>query len=141
MQVQEFMTEFPACCTPNTKLQTVAHLMVENDCGAIPVIDYVETKHLVGILTDRDITCRAVAEGKNPFEFTANDCMTRSVTTVTPEMSLEECCRVMEEYHVRRVPVVDDSGSCCGIVSQADIAKCAPVLETAEVVREISMAA
>jgi len=115
--------------------------MIENDCGAIPVIDFEETKKLVGILTDRDITCRAVAKGKSPYEFTANDCMTRTVATVTPEMTIEECCRVMEEYHVRRVPVVDDYGSCCGIVSQADIAKSAPVLETAEVVREISMAA
>jgi CBS domain-containing protein len=141
MQVQHIMTSDPACCSPNTRLETVARLMVENDCGAIPIVEDLTAKRLTGIVTDRDITCRTLARGKNPMELTAGDCMTNSLTTVSPSTSLEECCRIMEEKRVRRVPVVDAFGSCCGIVSQADIAKVANVLETAEVVREISYAA
>src|SRR5437016_1145671 len=85
MQVQQVMTQDPACCTPNTKLQAGASLMLQNDCGAIPVVDDANTKHLIGILTDRDIVCRELAKGLNPLEFTANDCMTRQPATVTPD--------------------------------------------------------
>jgi CBS domain-containing protein len=141
MQVQDIMTSDPICSSPQTKLETVARMMVEHDCGAIPVVDNLETMRLLGIVTDRDITCRTIARGKNPLELSAGDCMSLSLATITPGASLEECCRVMEEKKVRRLLVIDTFGSCCGIVSQADIAKQAPVLETAEVLREISLAA
>jgi len=76
----------------------------------------------VGVITDRDIICRAVALGKNPLELTARDCMTSPVVTVTPDASIEQCAEVMETHRLRRIPVVDAAGSCCGIVSQADVA-------------------
>src|SRR5690349_6131634 len=110
MQALQIMTQDPACCTPNTKLDAIACMMVDYDCGAIPVVDSPQTKRLVGIITDRDIVCREVAQGKNPLEFTANDCMTKSPATVSPNTTLEECCRLMEENQVRRIPVVDASG-------------------------------
>ena len=134
------MTENAACCTPHTGLQEVARLMVENDCGCIPVVENMENLKPVGVITDRDICCRTVAEGKNPLEMTAGDCMTSSVVTVTPETSVEDCCNVMEEKQVRRVPVVDVSGSCCGMVAQADIAQNATKQQTAGVVKEVSQA-
>ncbi len=140
MQVKEIMTENAACCTPHTGLQEVARLMVENDCGCIPVVENMENLKPVGVITDRDICCRTVAEGKNPLEMTAGDCMTSSVVTVTPETSVEDCCNVMEEKQVRRVPVVDASGSCCGMVAQADIAQNATMQQTAGVVKEVSQA-
>lgn len=138
MQVRDVMTENPAVCTPDTPLQEIAGLMVEHDCGCIPVVDSRASLKPVGVITDRDITCRTVAQGKNPLEMTAGDCMTNSAETVTPEMSIEECCEVMEQNQLRRILVVDESGACCGIVAQADIAKYAPAQETAEVVRDIS---
>lgn len=138
MQVRDVMTENPAVCTPDTSLQEVAGLMVEHDCGCIPVVDSRASRKPVGVITDRDITCRTVAQGKNPLEMTAGDCMTNSAETVTPEMSLEECCEVMEQNQLRRILVLDESGACCGIVAQADIAKYAPARETAEVVKDIS---
>lgn len=141
MQVQEIMTANPACCTPDTDLQTVASLMVSNNCGAIPVVDDPNTKRLQGIVTDRDITCRTLARGKDPMSLTARDCMTWVPTTVTADATIEDCFRIMEDQHVRRIPVVDQNGCCGGIVALADIAKSAPVLDCAEVVREISMAA
>lgn len=138
MQVKDVMTKDPACCTSDTNLQEVARLMVEHDCGASPVVDSKKTMKPVGVVTDRDITCRTVAQGKNPLEMTAGECMSNPCVTVTPEISVEDCCKVMEEHKVRRVPVVDENGSCCGIVAQADIAQHASKDETAEVVKGVS---
>lgn len=138
MKVKELMTETPACCTIDTSLQEVARLMIGHDCGAIPVVADKQTMRLVGIITDRDITCRAVAQGRNPLEMNAGDCMTRTVSTVTPETSLEECCNVMESNQVRRVPVVDRNQGCCGVIAQADIARGTSEKLTAEVLREVS---
>ncbi|MFY9610123.1 MAG: CBS domain-containing protein [Blastocatellia bacterium] len=138
MQVRDIMTKNPACCTSDTNLQEVAMLMVKHDCGQTPVVEGNESMKLVGVVTDRDIICRSLADGKNPLEMTAGDCMTSPCVTVTPETSVEECCRAMEENQVRRVPVVDRSGSCCGIVAQADIAQHASKQETAKVVIGVS---
>jgi len=141
MNVQDIMTKDPACCTAETSLQEVAQMMVDHDCGCVPVVDSVETKIPVGMITDRDITTRVVAEGKNPLDLTAADAMSSTVVSVTPETSVEECCNVMESSQIRRVAVVDENGACCGIVAQADIATNAPASETAEVVQEVSKSA
>ena len=138
MQAREMMTRNPAVCTPDTKLPEVARLMVEHDCGEIPVVESRESMRPVGVVTDRDITCRAVAEGKNPLEMTAQDCMSTPCVTVSEEASVEDCCRTMEENRIRRVPVVDTHGGCCGIVSQADIAESADKPRAAEVVKQVS---
>ncbi|MBV9928585.1 MAG: CBS domain-containing protein [Acidobacteria bacterium] len=140
MEVKDVMTPDPACCTPDTTLQRVAELMVENDCGEIPVVESASNKRPVGVITDRDIVCRTVAKGTNPLTLKASECMTTPCVTVRPDTPLDECCRLLEEKQIRRVPVVDASGSCCGIVALADIAKYARERETAEVVREVSEA-
>jgi CBS domain-containing protein len=141
ISVADVMTEEPSCCTPETGLQAVAQMMVENDCGCIPVVDGENSKMPVGMITDRDITCRVVAQGKNPLDLTANEAMTTTVVSVTPDMSLEECLDLMEESQVRRVAVVDDGGKICGIVAQADVALNADEGQTAEVVQEVSKSA
>ena len=138
MQVKDIMTPDPACCTPDTALQRVAELMVENDCGEIPVVENAASMRPVGVVTDRDITCRTVAKGLNPLTLTASDCMTTPALTVTPDTSVDECCRVLEENQIRRVPVVDAGGSCCGIVALADIARHAARRDAGEVVKEVS---
>jgi len=136
MQVQEIMTQNPACCSPDTPLQNVARMMVEHDCGEIPVLD--DNRKPVGVVTDRDITCRTVAEGRNPLGLKAKDVMSSPVVAVSPGDDLDACCQTMERNMIRRVPVVDASGRCCGMLSQADIAEQAPEQETAEVVRQVS---
>jgi len=141
MNVGEVMTKNPACCTPETGLQEVAQMMVDNDCGCIPVVDDTASKMPVGMITDRDITCRVVANGQNPLDLTAQDAMTSTVVSVTPETSLSDCCDLMEESKVRRVAVVDNTGACCGIIAQADIATNASGKKTAEVVQEVSKSA
>ena len=72
---KDLMTPDPQCCTAETPLNEVAKLMVECDCGEIPVID--SAKKLIGVITDRDIVCRVVAKGKNPSAMTAGDAMTQ----------------------------------------------------------------
>ena len=138
MQVKEVMTTDPACCISETGLEEVARMMIDHDCGEIPVVENEETKLPIGVITDRDIVCRTVARGLNPFDLTVADCMSKPCVTVTPDMSIEECSRIMEENKIRRVPVVDADGSCCGIVALADIALHAKRSVTAEVVKEVS---
>ena len=138
MKVKEVMTANPACCISETSLQEVAQMMIDNDCGEIPVVKTRETNLPIGVITDRDIVCRIVARGLNTLDLTVADGMSSPCVTVTPDMSLEECSRIMEENQIRRVPVVDAGGSCCGIVALADIALHAKKSVAAEVVKEVS---
>ena len=121
-RVRNIMTMNPACCTVDTRLADVAALMVVHDCGEIPVVNDHSEKKLVGVITDRDICCRAVARGLNPNAMKAKDVMTTPAFTAKVDMTVEECCRLMEFKKIRRIPVVDDRGNCCGMVSLADIA-------------------
>jgi len=109
--------------------------MVDNNCGEIPVVD--QSGRLVGVVTDRDITCRCVAEGKSA-DTPVEEVMSSSLVTVMPDASIDECCKKMEDNQVRRLPVVDDQGKCCGIVSQADIALHAGKEAAGDLVREVS---
>ena len=136
MDVRTVMTTNPACCNADTPLRDVARMMVDNDCGQIPVVDATNTP--IGVVTDRDIAVRIVAEGRDPTSACAADCMTTPVTTVSEGSSLAACCDAMETSQVRRVPVVDANGSLCGIVSLADVALSGRDQETAEVVKQVS---
>jgi CBS domain-containing protein len=138
MRVIDIMTFDPACCTPETMLPTVAGLMVQNDCGEIPVVDDLENRKLVGAITDRDIVCRAIAAGRDPMNTNVAAVMSSPVVSIEEEADLDECCEKMEQYQIRRIPVVDAAGRVCGIIAQADIASLAGLREIAEVVKEIS---
>ena len=133
---REVMTENPACCTPDTPLDQVAMLMREHDCGEIPVIDPAEQP--IGVVTDRDIVCRVVADGKNPMAYPAGVCMSQPVATVSVDAPLVDVIATMEQHQVRRVPVVDDRGRCVGMISQADVALTTGKRGLAELVRKIS---
>jgi CBS domain-containing protein len=141
MNVKDVMTSEPACCMPETSLVEVARMMVECDCGEIPVIASGTDRRPIGVITDRDIVIRTLADNINPLEKSAVDCMTTPVVTVTPDCDLSECCDLMETHKIRRVPVVDDRGNLVGIVAQADIALSAGRRATAEVVKEVSQPA
>jgi CBS domain-containing protein len=113
-------------------------MMVDCDCGEIPVVEAGNGGKPVGVITDRDITIRTVARGLNPLELTVGDCMSSPVITVTPDTSLEDLCRTLEQHQIRRAPVVDEAGRCCGVVAQADIARSASQHVAGEVVQEVS---
>ena len=133
---RDVMTPDPVCCSPTATLDQVAQLMAANNCGEIPVID--TTDRPIGVITDRDIVCRVVAEGKNPGAHTVESCMTSSVVTVRADASIDEVVAMMEDHQIRRVPVVDDSGCLAGIISQADIAAVEPPNTTAALLWEVS---
>jgi CBS domain-containing protein len=118
MRVNEVMTTNPVCAAAETPLARIALLMAENRCGAIPIVD---DGRVVGIITDRDITCRVVARGRNPLELTARDAMTYRVKTVRPDDRAETAERIIKHGHVRRLPVTDADGRLVGIVSVTDL--------------------
>jgi CBS domain-containing protein len=138
MKVKEIMTRSPSVCAPDTPIQEVAKTMVGCDCGAVPVVGTKGTGILVGIITDRDMVVRAIAEGRNPLTLTAADCMTSPAITIREDASLEDCMELMESNKIRRVPVVDASGALAGIVAQADVARNASRQEAGELVRDVS---
>ena len=136
MDIRSIMTPNPACCSPETTLRDVARMMMDNDCGQIPVID--QDRRPLGVITDRDIAVRAVAESADPSSATADIYMTSPATTVSAQGSLDECAALMEQHQIRRVVVVDAQGSVAGIVAQADIALAGGDAKTAEVVKRVS---
>lgn len=138
LSVKHLMSAEAACCMPDTSLREVAALMVDCDCGEIPVIESWESRKPVGVVTDRDIVCRFVAKGRDPLESTARDCMTSPVITVTPDMDLKTCVAIMAQHQIRRVPVVDEHGGLCGMLSQADIATRAQAEISAEMTERVS---
>jgi CBS domain-containing protein len=133
---KDVMTANPECCASDRPLGEVARLMIEQDCGEIPVVD--DRQKLIGVVTDRDIVVRAVAHGHDPANLTAGDVMSQPVVSVHASAPLDEVVETMERHQIRRVPVVDDDGCCCGIIAQADIARHAAREETGELVREVS---
>ena len=138
MKADQIMTPEPRVATPDTPVRVLAQLMVEHDCGLIPIVAHLEDLQPIGAVSDRDITCRIVATGKNPAEHTAADCMTSPCVTVYRDDSVDECCRVMEDSQVRRLLVLNRAGQLCGIIAQADVAEFLRTRQAAEVVREIS---
>ncbi|HLT47007.1 MAG TPA: CBS domain-containing protein [Rubricoccaceae bacterium] len=122
MLVREIMTASPATCTPDTPLRDVARMMVECDCGAIPVVARNDGEQPEGIVTDRDIVVRLVAEGRNPLDATAGDAMTTSVVTVRADDDVETAAEQMKAHQLRRLVVVDGGGRITGVVAQADLA-------------------
>jgi CBS domain-containing protein len=138
MKVKDLMSFQPHCCTREMNLREVAQMMCEWDCGAIPVVEAGDRKKAIGIITDRDIACRAVAKGKDPMSTTAGECMTMHLTTIDQDSSIEDCCNAMERSKIRRMLVTNRQGELCGIVSQADVALRMAENETAELVREVS---
>jgi len=137
MQVQDVMSRDPICCERDSYIADIARLMAQYDCGEIPVCD--ERGRPVGVVTDRDIVCRIIAREEDPLERRAAECMSEPVVTATPEMSIADCAHLMETHQVRRLPVVDERGVCCGIIAQADLATKGCRQETADVVERVSV--
>jgi len=119
MLVKDVMTAAPVFSKATDTVERVAKLMVEHDCGVIPICDL---RKPVGIITDRDITCRAVAAGKAPNALKVGDVMTKKVYTVTEDDDVQAAIDLMESKQVRRLPVVNAKGDLVGIVAPSDLA-------------------
>ncbi len=138
MEVKDVMTKDVKCCRPLDSAQAVAKIMKTYDVGAIPVVADMNSRRLVGIVTDRDLCCTVVAEGLVPEIISAQEAMTPNPVTCKPEATLDECEGLMQRHRIRRIPVVDEAGCCVGIVAQADIALHAPASKVAKTVAQIS---
>jgi CBS domain-containing protein len=138
MKVEDIMTSNPVTCMADTSIRQAAEWMVECDCGALPVVD--SDNRPLGVITDRDITCRIVAQGRDPYDFMVGDAMTQHVATVYRDTPVEECLELMENTQVRRMVVLDDDDTVCGMVAMSDVARAVQPEQTAELVREISTA-
>ena len=142
MNCSKVMTKDPACCLPSDTAFDAAQLMKSEDVGPIPIVSDKQTKKLDGIITDRDLALKVVAEGLDPKTTTIESIMTTGVMTCHPDDDVTEALDLMEQHQVRRVPIVDDNDCLVGIIAQADIAtRVDEPAKTHEVVEEISRAA
>jgi CBS domain-containing protein len=132
------MTPQVACCLKEATLQSVAQLMVQYDCGEIPVVVSQEDPRPVGVVTDRDIVCRAIAEGRDPTSVRADEVMTAPAITVTLDTPFDDCLALMRDRKIRRLPVLDAQGRIAGIIAQADIARHRGPRETGKMVERVS---
>jgi CBS domain-containing protein len=117
-QVRDAMTEDPRSIGASEPVVDAARLMREQHVGSLPVTD---NEKLVGMITDRDITTRVVAEAADPKMISVGDVYSRDPISVEPDQDLDEALRLMARHQVRRLPVIEN-GSLVGIVAQADIA-------------------
>ena len=137
----EVMTKNPVCCLPNDVVAKVAQLMKSENVGSIPVIENEQNKKLIGIVTDRDLTLKVVAEGLDSKSIKAEAVMTLEVVTCLAGDDLQKALDAMASHQLRRIPVIDKDHKVVGIIAQADVATRVNRPEkTAEMVKEISKA-
>ena len=135
--IRELMTTNPTTVEPSAKVVDAARAMRQQDVGPVPVVE--NGDRLAGIVTDRDIVLRVVADGGDPQSTTVGEIMSRDLVTVDPDQPLDEALRLMARHQVRRLPVCEEDGRLVGIVAQADIAtELGDDRRTGQVVEEIS---
>jgi len=133
--IREVMTTSPSTVEAQTTVVEAARVMKQIDAGVVPVT---ENGRLTGMVTDRDIALRVVAEGKDPQSTTVGEVATKNLVTVDPQQDLDEALRLMAQHKVRRLPVVEEDGRLVGVVAQADVAREGDDKQTGQVVQEIS---
>ncbi|HEV8660796.1 MAG TPA: CBS domain-containing protein [Thermoanaerobaculia bacterium] len=136
MKVKECMTPTPATCAPTTTLRLVAQLMADLDCAAIPVA---QSGTVVGIITDRDIACRAVPSATDAPNRPAAEFMSAPVIAVGPDDSIETAASIMEENRVHHLPVLAEDGRLLGIVAQSDLGRRMTNREFGALARSVSI--
>ena len=133
-KVRDIMTSEVETASPDTTLEEVATMMKTEDVGAIPIV---EDEELVGIITDRDIVVRCVAEGKDASEISVEDILSEDLETASPDMDVDEAVRLMSQRQIRRLPVVEDN-RLVGMLALGDIAVKQDEEEAGEALEDIS---
>jgi CBS domain-containing protein len=133
-RIREIMTSNPSTIEPDKTVVDAARVMKQEDAGVVPVT---ENGRLTGMVTDRDIAIRVVAEGKDPKSTTVREVASSDLVTIDPQQDLDEAVRLMAQHRVRRLPVVE-GGRLVGVVAQADVARQGDDTQTGQVVQEIS---
>jgi CBS domain-containing protein len=138
MKAREIMTSNPESVTPSDSVQSAARIMRDADVGIVPVVDDQQSRRLRGVITDRDITVRCVAEGRDG-SCRVSDLMSNDLVTARPDDDVGQIMDRMKAEQIRRVPIVDDNNCLVGIVAQADLALEGPSdRAVGEVVEKIS---
>ncbi len=138
-RTQTVMTPDPECCLTTDTVEKAAQTMKRRDVGSVPVVENMKSKRLVGMITDRDIAIKVVAEGRDAVITPIGQVMERQLVTCHVHDDLDEVLDAMSEHQLRRIPIVDDEGALRGIVAQADVAtRLGSAARTGEVVRDIS---
>jgi CBS domain-containing protein len=132
--IQEAMTSKPTTVEPTTTAQEAARTMKSEDVGSLPIV---EGDKLVGVITDRDLAIRIIADAK-AIDTPVAQIASKDVVTIDPQQSLEEAARLMANNQVRRLPVVEEDGKLVGILAQADVAQAGHDSLTGETVQRIS---
>ena len=136
---EEIMTQNPTCLTPEDTIARAAQIMKSEDVGPVPIVENHETKLLVGIITDRDIVVKAIAENRPAETTKIREVMTPNPICAFPDDDLDDVLDRMESNQVRRIPVVDSNNRLMGIIAQADIAtRLDKDKKTGQMVEEIS---
>ena len=133
--VKDAMTSNPCTIDADQTVEYAARMMKQENVGLAPIV---EGDRLVGTLTDRDITVRVVAEGRDPQTVRVREVASTDVVTVDPQQDLDDALTLMARYQVRRLPVVEEDGRLVGVVAQADVAEEAKAKKVGELVEEIS---
>ena len=133
--IREIMTSNPSTVEADKTVVDAARIMKQEDAGVVPVT---ENGRLTGMVTDRDIAIRVVAEGRDPQSTSVREVASKDLVTVDPEQDLDEALRLMAKHQVRRLPVVEEDGRLVGVVAQADVARQGDDTQTGKVVQEIS---
>jgi CBS domain-containing protein len=133
--IREVMTSNPSTVERNATIVEAARIMKQADAGVVPVT---ENGRLAGMVTDRDIAIRVVAEGRDPESTKVGEVASTDLVTIDPQQDLAEALRLMARHKVRRLPVVEEDGRLVGVVAQADIARQGDDTQTGQVVQEIS---
>lgn len=142
MKCNEVMTDDPVCCLPGDSVSQAAQVMRREHVGPVPVVSDERTKELIGIVTDRDLAIKVVAESRDPNRTIVGDVMTNTIVVCREDDDLSSAIAAMEEHQIRRIPVIDQGGRIVGIISQADVATRAyGTRRTMEMAEEISRAA
>jgi CBS domain-containing protein len=137
----DIMTKDPLCCLPSDPVDKLAQLMGRRDIGPVLIIDNEQTRKLAGIVTDRDLALKVVAEGRDARTTKAEEIMTRKVMTVRDDDEVQKALDMMSELQLRRLPVINSNGMVVGILAQADVAtRFNQPQQTADVVKDISQA-
>lgn len=121
MRVNEVMTSDPVVCTFACTANVVAGVMKELDIGILPVVENLHTRKLIGVVTDRDLTVRVMADGRSAAFVSMQECMTGELVVCHPEDDVSRVMSIMAEHQVRHVPVADRQGKVVGIVSISDL--------------------
>lgn len=139
MTCDEIMTVDPKCCLPSDSVIKAAQLMKSEDVGPIPIVTDKNSRKLTGIVTDRDLAIKIVAEGRDANSTSIEEIMSGDVITCKQDDDVDKVLQLMEDHQLRRIPVVDNSDCLLGIIAQADVAtRLGSAGATAKVVEEIS---